>query len=638
MAAAIFTLALAGGGFGEVELGVAAAAVWLLIAGLGLGGRLSFGGMRAELGLALGLLALLAVWTAFSFGWASDDGAAFVDLARALLYLGAVALAGLSARPAAAPSWLAGLALGGVAIALLAVASRTLGFGGDDALAAELPRAAERLSYPLGYWNALGYLMAMTLPALAWLAAGDRDGVARLAVAGSIPVVLALFLTSSRGALLAAALGLALVAVFTSARPRLLLAAAVALPAWLLVVVVAAVRRAELDAASGISASGLAVAIVTVVAIAAAYYVLGRIQERDAAVPISLPRLGPAPIAALVVLVLALVAVVGPSSFLGEFRTQGTADPQQATSALVSGSGRSSFWRVAVEAFGSDPLRGVGAGGYPYYWNVEGDLPVPVANAHSAPLETFAELGLVGGLALLALLALGLLAAWRPLFGADRDSPVAARRRAAAGAAAGVYVAGLVAIAIDWTWQIPAAVAPLLIALALLCGQALRPPAACGSQLVDPRIAGYERHDSPVSVPGWLIGGGLAVAALASVWVGVVLAVASVQLERSEDRLAEGDLVGAASAARAAAAIEPWSPEPSLRLAEIEQAGANLQAARRRAEEAVRLSPQDFRPWLLLSEVQGSLGNAGAGLRYLQRATLLGPRILSARDIREGFN
>ena len=131
-------------------------------------------------------------------------------------------LVGLLARPGSAPSWVAGLALGGTVIALIALTSRIFGFGGDTELARALPSAAERLSHPLGYWHALGYLMAMTVPPLAYLAAAGRSSLARVAVAASVPVILVLFLTSSRGALLAAVIGLAAVLWTTDERRRLL--------------------------------------------------------------------------------------------------------------------------------------------------------------------------------------------------------------------------------------------------------------------------------------------------------------------------------------------------------------------------------------------------------------------------------
>jgi tetratricopeptide (TPR) repeat protein len=111
-----------------------------------------------------------------------------------------------------------------------------------------------------------------------------------------------------------------------------------------------------------------------------------------------------------------------------------------------------------------------------------------------------------------------------------------------------------------------------------------------------------------------------------ALWAGAVLALAAIQLERSADRLAEGDLSGAAEAARSAARIEPWSQEPSLRLAEIEQAAANFEAARRRAEEAARLAPEDFRPWLLLSQIHAAGGEPALAAVYATRALALAPR------------
>jgi O-antigen ligase len=72
------------------------------------------------------------------------------------------------------------------------------------------------------------------------------------------------------------------------------------------------------------------------------------------------------------------------------------------------------------------------------------------ANAHSLPLETFAELGLVG---------VTLLAAFVVLVarGARRE-PVAAA----------VVAAWLLQACVDWVWQLPAATLPMLFAAAAL--------------------------------------------------------------------------------------------------------------------------------------------------------------------------
>ena len=283
---------------------------------------------------------------------------------------------------------------------------------------------------------------------------------------------------------------------------------------------------------------------------------------------------------------------------------------EDTAAALVSGSGRSSFWGAALDAFGDDPLRGIGAGGYATYWNMNGDLACPPRNAHSAQLETLAELGLPGGLVLLAALGLG---AWRR------------GRSAADGGGRGCGRSPLRSPAssppvwsrspIDWTWELPAALAPMLISLALLCGSGLRPRgAAVGALVVDPRMAGYEHRDVPVSPsPGRsasaseLVGAGLDLGGSGAGGI-------PIQLDRSADRLAAGDLSGAAEAARGAARIEPWSPEPALRLAEVEQTGGQSRGrtAPSRARRS-RLAPDDFRPWLLLGQIDAALGNGARG-------------------------
>jgi hypothetical protein len=371
-------------------------------------------------------------------------------------------------------------------------------------------------------------------------------------------------------------------------------------------------------------------AALTVTLAAATFAGFGRLLEHQPGVAAAfagrgrwIGRRGRLLVAGGIAALVAVVAVLGPAAFIGEFRTETAAGPQ-AESALVSGSGRSSFWRTALDAFAERPLRGIGAGGYESYWNANGELSVPTSSAHSAPLQTLAELGLPGGLIMVAIAALTGRAGARAIRGA------AGARRELAGAVIAIAAIGAIAIAIDWTWNLPAAAAPLVIVVGLLLGRGLEPPDPQPPQLlVDPWMAGYEPVDRlPGAPPPWAVRVACGVLASAAVWAGLVLAVASIHLNRSSDRIAEGELAGAAESARAAAEIQPWSAEPSLRLAEIERAGANLDAARRRAEDAARRSPDDFRPWLLLSGIQFELGNLIAAGRYLERARALAPRVL----------
>ncbi len=86
-------------------------------------------------------------------------------------------------------------------MALVALGARLLGIGAADAdLVAVLPTAAGRLSFPIGYWNALGALMALSVPTLCWRSATATTPALRgLALTGFPPVLLAAYMTSLAG-------------------------------------------------------------------------------------------------------------------------------------------------------------------------------------------------------------------------------------------------------------------------------------------------------------------------------------------------------------------------------------------------------------------------------------------------------
>jgi O-antigen ligase len=115
-----------------------------------------------------------------------------------------------------------------------------------------------------------------------------------------------------------------------------------------------------------------------------------------------------------------------------------------------------------VDGLVKHPLEGVGAGGFGPLWLRYRTTPDRVRVAHSLPIETLAELGLVG---------FALLAAWA---GAIAAAARSAHRRApalVAGPIAGV-VTYAVHASVDWDWEMPAltvvalALAGLLIATA----------------------------------------------------------------------------------------------------------------------------------------------------------------------------
>jgi hypothetical protein len=621
VAVVIVALALDSGGFGSVALGFTTALTWIAIVVVALG-RERRPSLDRPLLVAAAALAALAVLAALALGWSIDRGAGFEDVVRLSLYLGVFVLAALLMRPASGPSALAGIAAGLVAVCLIALASRLLGIGAGDAeLVASTPAFAGRLSYPIGYWNALGAMAAMAVPVLIWLESATHARVGRsLALAAIPPVLLTAFMTSSRGALIAAAIGATVAIAAAGSRPRAVAALAVGIIAALPGMIVASVAPGILDTAGGSpgrpeAAVWFALAVgVLLVAVAGPALV-----ARAGTIRISGLRMRHVIAAALVALA-ALVLIVGPGRIAGDFAaTSGREATAGGTKLSVAGSGRAQFWSTAVDAFADEPLRGVGTGSFGLYWNRHGSLETPVQNAHSEPLELLAELGIAG------------LAAFVAFFAAVGTAGIRRVRQpggAAAGAALGLIATGLVGIAIDWTWDFPSVAVCVLLAAAVLTTRALDFAATAPT----PRAL----QATPLPAP--LVAIVAAALAIPVIWAGTVLAVAADRLDASDQALAVGQLADAADAARSAAAAEPWSVEPWLQLATVEQAAGNIEAMKMDARRAIELTPADFRPWLLASGAEALLGNSKAFTSYLTRAGTLAPLIISRALVDGGPN
>lgn len=126
------------------------------------------------------------------------------------------------------------------------------------------------------------------------------------------------------------------------------------------------------------------------------------------------------------------------------------------------GSTRPEYWRVALDVFKADPVKGVGSSGFAVEWLQKRRISGGVHDAHSLEIETLAELGLVG-VALLAAFFAGAVVAIRRAHGLD---PVLAAGPLAA------IVAWTLHSAIDWDWEMPALTLVAVILLGMLVAQA----------------------------------------------------------------------------------------------------------------------------------------------------------------------
>ncbi len=415
-----------GGYFGVTRTRVAILATLLLAVAAFVGRRPSRDGW-----LAVGGLAALTAWTGLSLLWAPVDGPAFADFERLILYTAAfgAGVALFNGIDWVEPALLATI----VATALYGVSERLL--PSVFSLQA-LPAAGDRLAQPLTYWNGQGALAAIGLVLAAGLAARGH----RLAAAAAPVLGLDLYLTLSRGAIGA---GLAGLAVLVALQPtKATLRATLTVGGGAALAAVAALALPGVQDVAGSSGQGAAMIAVLVVLSAAAFLVHGD----DA----PLPKLRPLATAAVIALLAGTVIAVAASG------SQGPASRTDAERLVSVQSNRYAYWRVAAEVFADHPLNGVGSGAFAVEWLQRREIAEGVRDAHSLYLETAAELGLVGLLALAAFLA-GIVLAAR------RGEPA--------------IIAALVAFALhaglDWDWELPAlSLTALLLAAKLVSERA----------------------------------------------------------------------------------------------------------------------------------------------------------------------
>jgi hypothetical protein len=591
VAVAVAGLAFDNGGYGNVAVAIVAIAAW---AGAGACAWVLRPGppSRAVVLAAAALTGLLLLSVA-SMAWANDAGRAFAASERVAAYLGLFLLAVVTLPRSGPRPWLTGLAAGIAIVGAAALASRcdpALFGGGDRSLYASLPSAAGRLSYPVGYWNGLAAILAIGVVLSVWLSEAAQTLLTRCFAVALMPAAwLAIYLTSSRAGFAAAILGGLVVVGLGRNRASRAVGAGIGGLGGIALIALARGSSAFLAGADTAAARhyGLAVAAATL-AVGLLAGVLRRVAEGRVA-PDAM-RLDRRLLAVLAVLA-GLVAFVAadPATQLHEFERPDFSAPGltagQRPLLSASGSGRFQFWTAAVDAWESSPVHGVGAGNYELYWNAHPGGPVAIRNAHSLYLETLAELGPAG----LALLLLFLLAAPVALWPRLRD-----RGSDELAVAAALLLAGLVSAAVEWTWQIPAALAPVIVGIAVL---ATAGPARERARV---RSLGSRAAVAALVVLGWAV-----------VWSGVVVLVSERSLADSRAAVDRGDLVAAAADARRAASLEPFSADPQIQLALVELDAKQTAPAQAAAARAVDLASGDWRTWFVSLEVAGVARDQG---------------------------
>lgn len=634
-------LAMRGGGYEAVlrdQVGVAL--WWVLLTGVLVGALPIARPSRAQL-IALGSLVALAAWTGIGALWSQSSGRTVEELSRLSCYAAALALGIATVRAGTRTALMGGVACAIGSVAMLALLSRLhpAWFPANET-AAFLTGTQSRLNYPLNYWNALAAMTAIGVPLIAHFALASRRVAVRMLSASALPAMAAVvYLTFSRGGWIELGVAAAVLIAFSGERIWRVLTLALAGAGGALLIAAIhqrpAIDRGLLSTAAARHSGDQLIAVALVVCagvglLAGALALLERyVQAGRAMAPArtdGLPRRATAKGALAVALACAglvgFLARGGPHTLSHAWQTfknptvNVVASQRNSEGRLLalSGNGRYQYWASALHAFESDPLRGIGAGTFQFWWAAHGSIFSYVVNAHSLYFETLAETGAIGFGLLIALLAAALLGTLKRSL---RASAVVRSRQAAIAASLAAFLA---AAAVDWVWQVPAIpVAALLLAGA---GLAREPDGRRGAAVrVAGSIAGPDEAAPRGSraKPAWTALAALGIAAIA------VPMLTALSLRESQAQANGGRLPAALSSARGAHGFEPYAAEPSLQQALVLEQARKLTAAARQAARATSAAQTDWRAWLVRSRIEAERGDYPAALAAWESARSLDP-------------
>ena len=572
--------------------------------------------VRVPLALRIATAALAAytAWSYLSITWAAQKADAWDGANRTALYALAFSLFAtwrIRARPAA--YILGALGLGVAAIGLVTL----LGAAAADDPSSWFVKG--RLADPAGYQNAdVALWFTAFWPCAALAARRELAPLARAAVAASAVLLAGLaILGESRGWAIAAPITLVFYLAIVPQKVRaagtmLVLLGATALCTPALIDVRDAVERGTYGALVADAARALllaAAAAALVVAVAA-------LVDRRVSVPRAAVRATGAAMLTVAVAAAAIGTGIllahegGPSRLASrawhDFKTRGQPAEHAGPRFTVSlGSSRYDFWRVALDRFADEPLRGLGADNFQQdYLRLRRSDEQP-RYPHSVEIRALMQTGVVGA----TLLAVALAAA---LFGAIR----AVRRRsgigsAAAAAATTAFAYWFVHGSVDWFWEFAGLGAPAFALLGLAAG--LEPRAAMPCRRVP---AGMRLRLA------WAVTAVVAIALAISLGLPWLSA-------RQESRAVDGwpsDPGAAIARLRNAASLNPLAVRPYLLAASIALRVDQPALARRYFRKALDRDPDAAFPNLELGVLEATAGRRTVGRALVRHARALNPR------------
>jgi hypothetical protein len=569
-----------------------------------------FEGFSRALAIPLTALVLYAAFQLTSALWSHATANTLDEFVLTLLYILAMVLFGSVRYTRERANWLVrALVAALAAVCLIGLISRVLPHTWPTATSF----FADRLNYPLTYWNAEGMVAAIVL-ILGFHLTADRaeHWSVRVAAAALLPGVAAtLLLTFSRGAIGVAAIGFLSYCLLTrfSTIPTALLAVAAPVAiavrsAWDATALATRHPTSPAAVSQGHHVAVVVGACMVGAALLRAVLLLAdRRIARLAVVRTPPPRRLRAGIGiGIGVLVLAIALAGGAGGFAHREYDKFVDGTHEAHSSQTrerltdpSNDGRLPLWRAAVRIYETQKLRGTGAGTYQQYFPRYRTETGYVVDAHSLYLQSLAELGIVGFVLILVVVIGILVGLAARIRGPDR---------ALYAALFAVSLAWAIHQAFDWDWQMPA----VTLSVFMLAGLALARP-----QDGKPGLSGLPTERTFIAL-GWLL---IAVAPL-------FVATSYSRLHHSAAELARGECTSARQEALSSLSLSAQRPQAYsiIGVCDLEQGFA--QAAVPAMAQAASLEPESWEQqfWLAVARAAAGVDPHAA----IRRALALNPR------------
>jgi O-antigen ligase len=552
-----------------------------------------FEGFSRALAVPLAALVLYAAFQLTSALWAHATAHVLDSFSRTLLYVLALVLFGSVRYTRKRLDWLLrALVAGLAAVCLIGLVSRVLPHTWPTASSF----FADRLNYPLTYWNAEGMVAAIVL-ILGFHLCADRDEhwSVRVLAATVLPAVAAtLLLTFSRGALGVTVIGLLAYCLLTrfSTLPTALLSVAGPIAIALHAAWDATALATEHPTSVLAVSQGHHVAVVVAACMVGAGALRAGLLLVDRRIAgMALVRIPPRATVRIGigvgagVVALALLLAVGGGFIHREYDkfVHGTGEPHvaQTRDRLTdpANNGRLPLWKAALNIYDTHKLHGSGAGTYQQHYPRYRTVAGYVVDAHSLYLQSLAELGVVGFI-LILIVVLGLLV--------GLATRIRGPDRAVYAALFAVSLAWALHQAFDWDWQMPA----VTLSLFMLAGLALARP-----------------NDGKVGLSG--LPGGRTLVALGWLVLAVcplLVSTSYARLQNSAGELKRGECVSAKQEAISSLSLSAKRPQAYtvIGLCDLEQGFA--QSAVPAMSQAATLEPDSWENQFWLADAQAAAG------------------------------